>query len=56
MVLGRALYLPMGDSKPKLAISNNETLVLQLQEDPYVYGSNFTDVVTNLTRVDYAER
>ncbi|XP_058129615.1 major facilitator superfamily domain-containing protein 8-like [Anopheles ziemanni] len=55
MVLGRAVYIPMSDSPPKLAIPDNQTLLLAEQEysSPYVYGSNFTNVYSNLTRVDF---
>ncbi|XP_053684876.1 major facilitator superfamily domain-containing protein 8 [Sabethes cyaneus] len=52
MVLGRAVYLPMGDP-PKLAIPNNETLALKLEADSNIYGSNFTEVFSNLTRLDF---
>uniref|UniRef100_A0A182SHI1 Major facilitator superfamily (MFS) profile domain-containing protein n=1 Tax=Anopheles maculatus TaxID=74869 RepID=A0A182SHI1_9DIPT len=55
MVLGRAVYIPMSDRPPKLALPENETLAAMRMEDtsPYVYGSNFTDVRSNLTRVDF---
>uniref|UniRef100_A0A182WEZ9 Major facilitator superfamily (MFS) profile domain-containing protein n=1 Tax=Anopheles minimus TaxID=112268 RepID=A0A182WEZ9_9DIPT len=56
MVLGRAVYIPMSDTPPKLALAENETLsALRMQESmsAYVYGSNFTDVRSNLTRVDF---
>lgn len=49
MVLGRAVYIPMDDKPPKLAIPDNTTT---FYNDTYVYGSNFTDVITNLSRVD----
>ncbi|XP_049298806.1 major facilitator superfamily domain-containing protein 8-like isoform X1 [Anopheles funestus] len=56
MVLGRAVYIPMSDSPPKLALPENETLTAMRMEDSmsaYVYGSNFTDVRSNMTRVDF---
>lgn len=51
MVLGRAVYIPMSSSPPKLAIPLNETSLLQ--PPPYVYASNFTEVYSNLTRVEF---
>ncbi|XP_052891993.1 major facilitator superfamily domain-containing protein 8 isoform X2 [Anopheles moucheti] len=56
MVLGRAVYIPMSDSPPKLALAENGTITAMRMEDSasaYVYGSNFTDVRSNLTRVDF---
>ncbi|XP_053680404.1 major facilitator superfamily domain-containing protein 8-like [Anopheles nili] len=55
MVLGRAVYMPMGDSPPKLALAENVTMSSLGIEglSPYVYGSNFTQVYSNLTRVDF---
>uniref|UniRef100_A0A182TET7 Major facilitator superfamily (MFS) profile domain-containing protein n=1 Tax=Anopheles melas TaxID=34690 RepID=A0A182TET7_9DIPT len=56
MVLGRAVYIPMSDTPPKLALPENATLAsLRMEDDvtPYVYGSNFTNVWSNLTRVDF---
>ncbi|XP_055528933.1 major facilitator superfamily domain-containing protein 8 isoform X2 [Wyeomyia smithii] len=55
MVLGRAVYIPMGDNPPKLAIPDNETLVLQQQADMNVYGSNFSEVFSNLTKLDFGD-
>ncbi|XP_055596935.1 major facilitator superfamily domain-containing protein 8-like [Uranotaenia lowii] len=52
MVLGRAVYIPMDSNPPKLAYPDNDTApVAQL----YVYGSNFTEVYSNLTRIDFAD-
>ncbi|XP_039443579.1 major facilitator superfamily domain-containing protein 8-like [Culex pipiens pallens] len=53
MVLGRAVYMPMGDNPPKLAIPDNTSIALRHHAEPYVYGSNFTEVYSNLTRVDF---
>ncbi|XP_058833186.1 major facilitator superfamily domain-containing protein 8-like isoform X2 [Topomyia yanbarensis] len=53
MVLGRAVYIPMGDSPPKLAILKNETLALEMHAESSIYSSNFTEVFSNLTRVDF---
>lgn len=53
MVLGRAVYMPMGDNPPKLAIPDNTSIALRYHAEPYVYGSNFTEVYSNLTRVDF---
>ncbi|ETN67761.1 hypothetical protein AND_000411 [Anopheles darlingi] len=55
MVLGRAVYIPMSDQPPKLAIVENVTATLFQAEDPNwkgVYGSNFTDVQSDMVRVD----
>ncbi|XP_049544764.1 major facilitator superfamily domain-containing protein 8-like [Anopheles darlingi] len=55
MVLGRAVYIPMSDQPPKLAIVENVTATLFQAEDPNwkgVYGSNFTDVQSDMFRVD----
>uniref|UniRef100_A0A182FB33 Major facilitator superfamily (MFS) profile domain-containing protein n=1 Tax=Anopheles albimanus TaxID=7167 RepID=A0A182FB33_ANOAL len=54
MVLGRAVYIPMSDQPPKLALAENVTTTL-LADDPNwkgVYGSNFTDVRSDMIRVD----
>lgn len=53
MVLGRAVYIPMSDSPPKLAYPLNETSLNH--STPYVYASNFTEVYSNLTRVEFDE-
>ncbi|EAT38955.1 AAEL009195-PA [Aedes aegypti] len=53
MVLGRAVYVPMSDSPPMLAIPLNSTALHHAE--PYVYASNFTEVYSNLTRVEYDE-
>ncbi|XP_058462367.1 major facilitator superfamily domain-containing protein 8 isoform X2 [Malaya genurostris] len=51
MVLGRAVYIPMGDTPPKLAVLTNETVALEIQAESSVYGSNFSEVFSNLSRV-----
>uniref|UniRef100_A0A2M3Z9I2 Putative transporter/transmembrane protein n=1 Tax=Anopheles braziliensis TaxID=58242 RepID=A0A2M3Z9I2_9DIPT len=54
MVLGRAVYIPMSDQSPKLALVENVTAAL-LTDDPNwkgLYGSNFTDVRSDMIRVD----
>uniref|UniRef100_A0A182JXE3 Major facilitator superfamily (MFS) profile domain-containing protein n=1 Tax=Anopheles christyi TaxID=43041 RepID=A0A182JXE3_9DIPT len=55
MVLGRAVYIPMSDTPPKLALPENESLSSMRMQDvsPYVYGSNFTNVWSNMTRLDF---
>uniref|UniRef100_A0AAG5DWD9 Major facilitator superfamily (MFS) profile domain-containing protein n=1 Tax=Anopheles atroparvus TaxID=41427 RepID=A0AAG5DWD9_ANOAO len=53
MVLGRAVYIPMSDKPPKLAISDTVSFMGQEHSSSYVYSSNFTEVLSNLTRVDF---
>ncbi|XP_055620041.1 major facilitator superfamily domain-containing protein 8 isoform X2 [Toxorhynchites rutilus septentrionalis] len=52
MVLGRAVYIPMDDKPPKLAIPDNTTALFDTSGDTYVYGSNFTEVISNMSRED----
>uniref|UniRef100_A0A2M4AJY3 Putative transporter/transmembrane protein n=3 Tax=Anopheles triannulatus TaxID=58253 RepID=A0A2M4AJY3_9DIPT len=54
MVLGRAVYIPMSDQPPKLAFLENVTATLLADEPDWkgVYGSNFTDVRSDMIRVD----
>ncbi|XP_058065927.1 major facilitator superfamily domain-containing protein 8-like [Anopheles bellator] len=57
MLLGRAVYIPMADQPPKLAVIENvSNATMAPANQPYVYGSNFTDVFSNLTRVDFDQK